>query len=200
MKKLFSILLALCLTVSVLAFSPIISSPTKKASAAAEIDVYFIAGQSNASGYTNYGSGTHSSGPTYVGMSDSNIKPEHTSGYPNILYYGNAMRHDSKAGIIVNNINTTVKKGLGAWGGCIGAELGMAEELSSYYNTTTGKKAIIIKYGVGSASLDGGSGASWGNWCPPSKLASGEVTSVSHPHFVICNTQRNNTNLFINWL
>jgi hypothetical protein len=91
MKKLFSILLALCLTVSVLAFSPIVSSPTKKASAAAEIDVYFIAGQSNASGYTNYGSGTHSSGPTYVGMSDSNIKPEHTSGYPNILYYGNAM-------------------------------------------------------------------------------------------------------------
>ena len=150
MKKLFSLLLAFLLTASVFAFSPVVSAPVEKASAAAEIDVYFIAGQSNASGYTNYGSGTHSStGATYTGMSTENIKPEHTSGYPNILYYGNAMRHDSKSGVIVSNLTTNVKKGLGAWSGCIGAELGMAEELSSYYNTTTGKKAIIIKFTYG---------------------------------------------------
>ena len=64
--------------------------------------------------------------------------------------------------------------GFGKNGNYIGAELGLAEALSAYYNTETGKTAAILKYADGGTFLSdnvGGSSARQGNWTSPSYLA-----------------------------
>ena len=50
-------------------------------------------------------------------------------------------------------IGTAPAIGMGAEAGLIGPELGMATELSKYYNTESGKYAAIMKYAFNDASL-----------------------------------------------
>ncbi|MBE5732052.1 MAG: sialate O-acetylesterase [Clostridiales bacterium] len=126
------------------------------------IDIYLIAGQSNAAGYTNFNS--------------VNLLPldEHyIYGYQNIMYAGNA---ESSA----NNYTTTVdhehpwsllRAGQGAGTGKIGPEIGMANVLSSYYNVESGKQAGFIKFAHGGTCLlDSitGENKAGGNWVSPS--------------------------------
>lgn len=120
-----------------------------------EIDVYLIAGQSNASGCTNV-----------VLDNAAALNPNYLYGFNNIWYAGNAganYMHDVSLGL--------ARVGLGENATRMGAEAGMAEALSAYYNPETGKEAAIIKYAVGGTNLQdyvGGLNASDGNWCPPS--------------------------------
>ena len=120
-----------------------------------KIDVYLIAGQSNASGCTN------------VNWSSAvSLNPNYLYGFNNIFYAGNAGANWK------NHISFGLARtGLGESSGKMGAEIGMAEALSEYYNNESGRQAVIIKYAVGGTSLQdyvGGLNASDGNWCPPS--------------------------------
>ncbi len=122
------------------------------------IDVYFMAGQSNAAGISEI---------------DYNVArgmdEKYVNGYSNIYYGGNA------GAWYTNNVHVGLARvGLGeSWSGekKIGAELGMAERLSSYYNLETGRTAAIIKQAVGGTSLAnvlGPDNDRDGNWYPPS--------------------------------
>ena len=124
-----------------------------------EIDVYFIAGQSNAAGSTVIRNGEE----IYEDY------PELKTGTnPYILYAGNS------AGNSPNNNVTydwgSVKLGLGASSSKMGPEVGMAKALSAYYNAETGKVAGIIKFAHGGTGLANteANGNRDGNWEPPS--------------------------------
>ena len=130
-----------------------------------EIDVYLVAGQSNASGCTNVNLDTAAA-----------ANPNYLYGYNNIWYAGNAganWMHEVNLGL--------ARVGLGEDAGKMGPEIGMAEALSAYYNTESGKEAAIIKYAVGGTNLldnVGGLNASDGNWCPPTYF---ETHNKVHP-------------------
>ena len=130
-----------------------------------EIDVYIIAGQSNAAGSTNI----LDANEIYADF------PELKSGtIPYIWYAGNS------AGNSPNNSVTygwgRVSLGLGASSSKMGPEVGMAKALSQYYNEETGKVAGIIKYAHGGTGLvrtevnteAKDDGTRDGNWEPPS--------------------------------
>ena len=165
MKKLASFIISILLVMSFVIVAPIVSQeqPVSQVSASGKtIDVYFISGQSNAAGETHYNTIT-------------TTKSEYTSGYQNIYIHGAAMNAgDVKKGrsFVYPELVTGDK---GNSSGRFGPELGMADYLSTYYNKTTGKEAIFIKYGCGAASLDGQPGTGWGNFCPPSKLSESTV-------------------------
>ena len=123
------------------------------------IDVYFIAGQSNAAGCSFCATVTDQKGA-------------YLDGYSNVLYLGCALNNHSETGVIVST-PTPVQFGTGMSASHFGAEVGMAEYLSQYYNANSGKTAVIIKYGVNSSSLDGTYAAHWGSWLAPSLLDEG---------------------------
>ena len=158
MKRIYAFLLTLCLLM------PYITASLPRAASAQsttekEIDVYLIAGQSNAAGCT---------------FADTVTSPKaaYTSGYSNVLYLGCAMSNQSETGMIITE-PTRARFGMGIDASHFGAEVGMAEYLSQYYNTNSGKYAVIIKYAVPSSSLDGSRSAQWGAWLAPSLLDEG---------------------------
>ncbi|MCQ2399747.1 MAG: sialate O-acetylesterase [Clostridia bacterium] len=164
MKKILSFITVLALIVTAF-FGTFTANGVSTANAGSEIDVYFIAGQSNASGqayYKNTGS--------YV--STKNIKStvtypsEFTTGFSNVLYYGKAS--DPNGNFNSSLSMSGVKEGLGHLTSTVGTELGIAWYLSDYYNQTTGRTALIVKYSVGASSLNGSVGAPYGNWASPS--------------------------------
>lgn len=133
-----------------------------------ETDVYIIAGQSNAAGYSRYDLQQPPQDERYV------------NGFSNILYAGNSRSTDCLKAV----------QGIREWRlvsvGCgrnseeskryvyIGPELGMAQALSVYYNERTGRQAAIIKYAAGGTSLLNkldGENAAEGNWVSPSYAA-----------------------------
>ena len=121
------------------------------------VDLYLIAGQSNAAGYS----------PMTDAVRDSDAR--NTDGYSNIFYAGDAV---SNSGTTHHALDwRLVTQGLGRDSATFGAELGMANELSSYYNTDTGRKAAIVKFAVGGTSLLNNlenENRGLGNWVPPS--------------------------------
>lgn len=129
---------------------------------AGEIDVYLIAGQSNAAGYSTYNY------DTALGE-DARF----AYGFPGIWYAGNA--RGEAEGIALNRELEwqLVRIGLGR-PEYFGPELGMAAALSSLYNAETGRTAAIVKYAAGGTSLLNklsGKNAAEGNWVPPSYQA-----------------------------
>lgn len=129
-----------------------------------EIDVYLIAGQSNAAGSTV----RTTAGDEAIYADFPALK---TGTAPYILYAGNS------AGNSPNNTVTydfgDVKLGLGASSQKMGPEVGMAYALSAQYNEQTGKHAAIIKYAHGGTGLarTEANGNTDGNWEPPSYRA-----------------------------
>lgn len=125
------------------------------------IDLYFIAGQSNASGYSTFSFNT--------AVADN---PRFGYGFNNIWYAGDAESTGSNSMVIHRDLGWQLARiGQGAAVNKFGPEAGMAEALSAYYNTESGKVAGIIKYAHGgTALLDniGGENASNGNWVSPS--------------------------------
>ncbi|MBQ8884907.1 MAG: hypothetical protein IJY62_00815 [Clostridia bacterium] len=136
-----------------------VSAPNAKAAESEILDVYLIAGQSNAVGLSRWSSLTCS----------EEKKTEYTEGYSNVLYRGHG---DS---INVTAYDTTVKSGLGSDKNCIGTELGIAETISA---NNPDKKSLVIKRAVGGSYLHDEKRVSTeaarvtagnaGNWCPPS--------------------------------
>ena len=128
------------------------------------IDIYLIAGQSNAAGCTK--------------ITDRDAAylwaPELENGYTNIHYAGNSRNNSS--GVRDRDLpwqKTTLGLGIYLGGSTkyVGPEAGMAKALSVYYNEETGREAGFIKYAFGGSSLlndTTGSTAKDGNWVSPS--------------------------------
>lgn len=135
--------------------------PTEKVEGGKEIDIYIIAGQSNASGYT---------GIDWTVLeslwSDCKIGSNH------VLYAGKAEYDDGKVNKYQEIFWENAKGGQGIGKNSMGAEAGMAKKLAEeYYNKETGKTAGIIKFAHGGTSLlnkTTGSNAINGNWVSPS--------------------------------
>ena len=159
---------------------PFFSINVLKVSASTEpqktLDVYIIAGQSNAAGTTYYlrDVRAYALGVDYVvNLSDRSLRAEYDAGYSNVYYCGYSGVSSSKQGGARHSITVT-KSGLGISSLHIGPELGMAKELQTKY-ANSNNDALILKYAVGASSLDGNVGCSWGNWCPPSKVETSTV-------------------------
>ena len=129
------------------------------------IDIYLIAGQSNAAGCTK--------------ITNFNAAyewaPELKEGYSNIHYAGNSRNNSDAAVRDTDRPWQKTTLGLGIYLGnsnrYVGPEAGMAKALSVYYNEETGKEAGFIKYAYGGSSLfddTAGSTAKDGNWVSPS--------------------------------
>ena len=124
------------------------------------IDLYLIAGQSNAAGST--------------AVSDREkayaFAPELETGFDHILFSGKASNSDFYAWQ-----KTTLGLGKGKNGDYFGPEAGMAKALSSYYNKETGNLAGFIKVAYGGTNLlnvtGGNNDLYGGNWVPPSYAA-----------------------------
>ena len=120
------------------------------------IDLYLIAGQSNASG----------SSKITDAQAAYEIAPELETGFSHVLYA-------AKPGLTSNYISSwePTRLGMGYSKNTIGAEAGMAVALSKYYNAETGKVAGIFKYAHGGSSLSGNNNNDNANWVSPSYAA-----------------------------
>ena len=116
-----------------------------------EIDVYLIAGQSNAVGYG-------SDGLSASIMND----PRYTDGFENVLYYGVAEANDRSEFV-------PVTVGLGKDSGRVGAEVGIASVVGD-----SARKSAIIKHAIGGSYLypttDGTAALNYGTWTSPSYI------------------------------
>lgn len=129
------------------------------------IDIYLIAGQSNAVGYTR----VTDRAAAYAWA------PELEEGFSNVLFAGKT-RWDVGNGYEFHDFSwTKTKLGLAALDkDHMGPEAGMAKALSAYYNGESGKVAGIIKFGHGGTSLltvvgNSTSGSNrFGTWMSPS--------------------------------
>ncbi len=133
------------------------------------IDLFILAGQSNASGYTPI-DGLYKP-YTYGGTLDETKLKEYQTGYKNVIYFG-APEIADLSNIIIDW--QTVKSGLGATKERIGPELGFAEIINGYYGN--GKLAGVVKYGKGGSGFtnavrEGGVTDVYGNWTSPSLKA-----------------------------
>lgn len=138
------------------------------------LDLYLVAGQSNATGCTL--------------ISDLSAAyqycPELISGVPNVLYAGNSRSVSSgERDRVIAWQETTLWLGMSK--NHFGPEAGMAKALSTHYNNGTGKFAGIIKYAYGGSSLlnkTSGDTHKDGNWVSPSyqkTLPASEVKDVT---------------------
>ena len=138
LKMLVTLLSVLCMCNTI---------PVQTEAAKPNIDIYLIAGQSNAAGKTMVNE-------RELAALDS----RYVEGFEHILYAGSA------GNLNVNPIEYDIQKvkiGLGAGDRYMGPEVGMAEALSEYYNPKTGAYAGFIKYAVGGTSLLYTGGKDW---------------------------------------
>ncbi|MBQ8849126.1 MAG: hypothetical protein IJ011_02190 [Clostridia bacterium] len=165
MKKFFAIAVVVCMMTALIPLN-ILASDTEKT-----IDLYLIAGQSNAAGTTK----VTDASAAYLWA------PELRDGYSNVHYAGNSRSNSSGT----RDRDLPWQKaalGLGISSSAyMGPEAGMAEALSAYYNEETGRNAGIIKYAFGGSSLlndTTGSTHSDGNWVSPSYEATLSADAV----------------------
>lgn len=161
---------------AILAVGGILCAPFSAAAQAEapvkQADVYILAGQSNAAGYSNikqkvYGN-TSVTYEQQIGQDDS----RNGTGYSNVLYFGTADIAASAA--MPTPALQPTKIGLGRAAGYMGPELGMAKELSKSY--TDENPAVIVKYAFGGTYLGDYAGTknetkNAGNWASPSLTA-----------------------------
>lgn len=137
------------------------------------IDLFLIAGQSNAAGYSpitdsdrsKYGSTTYSN-IYYSGQTPGYQVNKITNSKGETKELIKAISHPDQ---LFHPGTTKVKIGLGRDSTYIGGEFGIAMMLSDYYNSTTGRTAGIVKYAIGATTLTdnlGGANFYNGNWCP----------------------------------
>ena len=145
--KLFSAVLiaAVCLVAPAAAVRP------ARAETSRAIDVYLIAGQSNAVGHADI--------------------PADSTVFPSILYAGQVQCGIDAAAGSNDYLETftPVRGGLGGSADEMGPEYGMAEALAPYYRD--GRTAIFIKSAAGGVSLrnlDSDGSGRYGNYYPPS--------------------------------
>ncbi|MGN1052245.1 MAG: sialate O-acetylesterase [Candidatus Scatosoma sp.] len=140
---------------------------------ATPIDMYLIAGQSNAAGYSSKG---------WTDLKQT---------FDNVWYGGEtdkAFRTGSYGAsyLTFNSFVRGVRTGLGAKPGFVGPEYGIAEAINSYYeNRSDGRKAFIFKSAAGGTGLhDNHSGLSgtYGNWYPRSLWTKGYEPEIDNPN------------------
>lgn len=122
-----------------------------EAASGTSIDLYLIAGQSNASGTSKI----VDTDAAYA------LSPELENGFSHVLYAGKPT--------ISSSYDLTwvpTKLGMGKDTSHLGPEAGMAVALSKYYNSTTNKIAGILKYAHGGSKLSGNDDGN--NWVSPS--------------------------------
>ncbi len=160
MKRCFCFAAALLLLIGLLGPGLSVRAEEEKS-----IDIYIVAGQSNAVGYST---------------ASTLVSPIET--YKNVWYMGDVQRNRS-LDVHFNWEMTNIKKyrrsvtiGYGANYSCLGPEYGMARVLDGHYTGST--KAFILKSGAGDTSLrnigQNGSGE-FGNWYPRSLWGTDKV-------------------------
>lgn len=138
------------------------------------IDMYLIAGQSNAAGYS-------SKGRKLDGV------------FENVSYAGEVDRYRSNGNASQSYLEypfqSAVKEGLGRASGFVGPEYGIAEKLNEKYKG--GHKALVFKSAAGGTGLrnsTGGQNNDFGNWYPRSKwtdsVSSSAPMGVQYQRFV----------------
>ena len=130
-------------------------------------DIWIVAGQSNAAGYSQLNQTVYGGSGTYRTKLTSE-DGRNASGYSNVVYYG--LTEVRATAELPKPQRTNVVMGQGAWGDRIGPELGMANVLSETH--TSDNPAVIVKYAVGGTYLGdfGGAGKQtedYGNWASP---------------------------------
>ncbi|MBO7187206.1 MAG: hypothetical protein J6V68_02260 [Clostridia bacterium] len=187
MKKIITLLLITmisCMTLAFSGFSTHKSSVVSADTVTDGVDVYFIAGQSNAAGYSDFYRNdlqTLNLSGEWLAKAKTGI---YTNGFQNVLYFGHALDGGNVNGGNRVETLTPVKAGLGGVAVReIGAELGMAEYFSKHYGAGTenpNKKVVIIKYAVGASSLvgriDNEGRSNWGAWLTPSYASQSKYT------------------------
>lgn len=128
-----------------------------------EIDIYLIAGQSNASGHSKIKDA----------QSIYEQYPTLREGYSHVHYAGNARVDAEEYTKLVNRDMPWIRArlGLGARNeNYMGPEAGLAVALSSYYNEESDRYAGLIKFAHGGTGLLDNHVRSntFGNWMPPS--------------------------------
>lgn len=154
-KRWFTILAALCLAAAGFVIGNIPTMEAKALPRAAEaktMDMYLIAGQSNAAGY-------------------SVVNGTLTEEYDSIAYAGQIDCPINGTVGMNDYLDTFSPKVVPSLGrpGRIGPEYGMARSLSSLYSA--GRQAMIFKTAAGGTSLSNAtdhSNLNYGNWYPPS--------------------------------
>ena len=133
------------------------------------IDIYLIAGQSNAVGTSkivNENTWIEDNFVTELKERDLRV----TEGFKNVLYAGDAQ---SGSGVTYHNKRewAPLTIGAGKTSNHMGAEIGMALSLSPYYTETNAMGIIKLAHG-GTNLLDVLQGENFpeGNWAPPSYL------------------------------
>ena len=138
-----------------------------KADTAKTADIWIVAGQSNAAGYSQLNQTVYGGSGNYR-TKLTNEDGRNATGYSNVVYYG--LTEIGANATLPKPQRTNVVMGQGAWGDRIGPELGMANVLSETYSVDN--PAVIIKYAVGGTYLCdfGGAGQQtkdFGNWASP---------------------------------
>lgn len=131
------------------------------------IDVYLIAGQSNAAGQTPI-NGLYN-GYTYGGSVDNEKVKEYENGYKNIFYYGATKLNDPSKGNMEFDV---VRAGEGTAAAYMGPELGFGEYASPILEKSN-KQAAIIKYAVGATGFANSTSDvcnAYGNWLSTTSL------------------------------
>ena len=116
------------------------------------IDMYLVAGQSNAAGCT-----------LISNIPQEKIKDEYRNGFSNVLYYGKVTGSND-----ILNFTTNVKLGQGQTSGCIGPEIGIADAIQRY---SPDRQAIVVKRAYGGTQLIDtalSQNSESGNWASPS--------------------------------
>ncbi len=154
------------LIAAVCSIAPAAAVRSARAETSRAIDVYLIAGQSNAVGHADI--------------------PADSTVFPSVLYAGQVQCGiDAAAG--TNDYLETftpVRGGLGGTPDEMGPEYGMAEALAPYYRD--GRTAIFIKSAAGGVSLrnlDSDNSGRYGNYYPPSlrgAAAANRATGVQY--------------------
>ncbi len=171
MRKLATLALALLMVLGI-AFPVAFSSAPVQAEADESVktaDIYFIAGQSNAAGYSLWKNDSVYNTKKYE---DQRSTLNNDNAYSDVLYYGYSGDWQTAGGGKLSTelkpVNSSLGISLGMWTSAIGPELGMAHALQPLYADNANTDAIIVKYAIGSSSLDGLKGCAWGNWTSPS--------------------------------
>ncbi len=127
------------------------------------IDIYLIAGQSNAVGHTKITDTKAAYGfASELKKGFTNVLFSGMTRWDNVDGSGQYFSHDYRW------IKTTLGLGKGDDSEYMGPEAGMAKALSEYYNKESGKTAGMIKYGHGGTSLWKTDGSNqFGNWASP---------------------------------
>ncbi len=134
-------------------------------------DIYIIAGQSNAAGYSSKGG---SLGGVFENIS--------YAGEINVPRNGGTPAQSCLAYPFVEEVT----EGLGRASGYIGPEYGMAEVLNEHYSAS--RRAMIVKTAAGGTSLNNyssGENNEWGNWYPRSKWGDKTVDAENSPMGVL---------------